>query len=89
MLVSCKKDREINSDFVIFYLNSEEDKVELFWKNDKNQPLKSILNLKNYINPKNRSLKFAMNGGMFMENNIPQGLYIENYKTLHPIDTLA
>lgn len=44
MLVSCKKDREINSDFVIFYLNSEEDKVELFWKNDKNQPLKSILN---------------------------------------------
>ena len=27
MLVSCKKDREINSDFVIFYLNSEEDKV--------------------------------------------------------------
>lgn len=30
-----------------------------------------------------------MNGGIFTENNIPQGLYIENYKTLHPIDTLA
>lgn len=88
-LVSCKKDRKINSDFVIFYLNPEKDKVELFWKNDKNQPLKSILNLKNYIDSKDKNLKFAMNGGMFMENNIPKGLYIENYKILHPIDTLA
>nr|WP_228420537.1 phosphodiester glycosidase family protein [Chryseobacterium arachidis] len=29
-----------------------------------------------------------MNGGMFIENNIPKGLYIENFKTLVPIDTL-
>jgi uncharacterized protein YigE (DUF2233 family) len=26
---------------------------------------------------------------MFVQNNIPKGLYIENFKTLNPIDTLA
>jgi uncharacterized protein YigE (DUF2233 family) len=89
MMISCKKDREINPDFVIYSVNPENEKVELFWKNEKNQPLKSILNLKTYIDSKNQDLKFAMNGGMFIENNIPKGLYIENYKTLIPIDTLS
>lgn len=85
-LVSCKK--EINPDFVIYSVDPEKEKVELFWKNEKDKPLKSIGNLKTYLNSQNKNLKFAMNGGMFAENNTPKGLYIENFKTLNPIDTL-
>lgn len=88
MIGSCTK-KKGNPDFVIYSVNPEKDKVELFWRNEKNQPLKSLRNLKNHIQSRNEDLKFAMNGGMFMENNIPKGLYIESYKTLHPIDTLS
>lgn len=86
---SCKKDRQINSDFVIYSADVKKDKIEFFWKNNQNQPFKSINNLKEYVTARNQKLKFAMNGGMFIENNIPKGLYIENFKTLHPIDTLS
>ncbi|PIF47406.1 uncharacterized protein YigE (DUF2233 family) [Chryseobacterium sp. 52] len=85
---SCKEDRQINPDFVIYSVDTQKEKIDFFWKNDQNQPFRSIQNLKKYINTRNQTLKFAMNGGMFIENNIPKGLYIENFKTLNPIDTL-
>lgn len=88
-LFSCDKKKQINPDFVIYSADMKKDKIEFFWKNNQHQTFKSIENLKNYINTKNQDLKFAMNGGMFVENNIPKGLYIENFKTLHPIDTLS
>lgn len=89
VLLSCEKEKQINPDFVIYSADIKKDKIELFWKNNQNQPFKNIKNLKDYITSKNQKLKFAMNGGMFMENNIPKGLYIETFKTLHAIDTLS
>jgi uncharacterized protein YigE (DUF2233 family) len=89
ILFSCEKGKQINPDFVIYSADMKKDKIEFFWKNNQNQPFKSIENLKKYVNTQNQDLKFAMNGGMFSENNIPKGLYIENFKTLHPIDTLS
>lgn len=88
-LFSCKKENPINSDFIIYQTNSKNDKVTLFWKNDKNEPLKNFKNLKELTDSKNENLKFAMNGGMFIKNNIPKGLYIENYQNLNAIDTLT
>ncbi|MFC7348784.1 phosphodiester glycosidase family protein [Chryseobacterium zhengzhouense] len=88
LFFSCKKEEQINPDFVIYYTKSE-DKVELFWKNDKNETLKTLKNLKEFVESKKQTLKFAMNGGMFIQNNIPKGLFIENYQTLNPIDTLS
>lgn len=87
--LSCKKDSKINPDFVVYPVDTKNEKIEFFWKDHRNQPLRNIENLKKYVNTKNQNLKFAMNGGMFIENNIPKGLYIENFKTLHPIDTLS
>lgn len=87
VIFSCEKTKQINPDFIIYSADMKKDKIEFFWKNNQHQPFKSIENLKNYINTKNQDLKFAMNGGMFVENNIPKGLYIENFKMLHPIDT--
>lgn len=89
LLFSCKNEKQMDPDFIIYRTNSKEDKVELFWKNNKNKPLKSLKNLKDFVVSKNLNLKFAMNGGMYIQNNIPKGLYIENYKILNPIDTLS
>ncbi|WP_027387936.1 phosphodiester glycosidase family protein [Chryseobacterium gregarium] len=89
VLFSCRRDRQISPDFVIYSADMKKDKIEFFWKNNQNQPFKNIKNLKDYITSQNQRLKFAMNGGMFIQNNIPKGLYIENFKTLHSIDTLS
>lgn len=61
--------------------------LHLFWKDNKDKPLKSIQNLKNFVESKQQTLLFAMNAGMYKSDFTPQGLYIENNKTLANIDT--
>lgn len=63
--------------------------IKFYWKDDKGQIFRSIQNLKSFIESKNQELQFAMNGGMYMKDNSPQGLYIENNVTLIPLDTLS
>lgn len=87
IILSCDKEKPIDIDFVIYSVNPKTENVAFFWKDSQNKPLRSIKNLKKFVDSKHLDLKFAMNGGMFVENNIPKGLYIENFKTLNPIDT--
>lgn len=63
--------------------------IKFYWKDDKQQIFGNIQNLKSFIESKNQELKFAMNGGMYMKDHSPQGLYIENNVTLMPLDTLS
>lgn len=61
--------------------------LAFFWKTEKGNIFKSIGALKQWLESSNRTLVFAMNGGMYKENNTPLGLYIENGKQLAPINT--
>jgi uncharacterized protein YigE (DUF2233 family) len=61
--------------------------LQLYWKNDKGEKLKSVQNLKTYVESKNLTLTFAMNAGMFNQDFSPQGLFIQNKKTLAVLDT--
>ena len=63
--------------------------IKFYWKDDKGEIFRSIQNLKQFIETKNQELKFAMNGGMYMKDNSPQGLFIQNNTTLTPLDTLS
>jgi len=63
--------------------------IKFYWKDDRGEIFRSIQNLKSFVETKNQDLKFAMNGGMYMKDNSPQGLYIENSETLAPLDTLS
>ena len=58
-----------------------------YWKDDNNKIIGSIHNLKTYVEQNNQELKFAMNGGMYKQDNSPQGLFIQSGKTLSPLDT--
>ncbi len=60
--------------------------LHLFWKDNNDKPLRSIQNLKNFVESKQQTLLFAMNAGMYKSDFTPQGLYIENNKTLANID---
>lgn len=63
--------------------------IQFYWKNDQDQPLRSIGNLRAYLAGKNRVLQFAMNGGMYMENRAPLGLFIQEGKTLRKLNTAS
>ncbi len=87
VIFSCNDKLESEKDYVIFEVNPKTEHIQFYWKDDSSQVIKSLNNLKKYVESKNETLKFAMNGGMFEVNNIPKGLYIENCKILNKIDT--
>ena len=79
-----------NQKSIVHYVvNPEKQNISLFYKDDKQKRFGSIFNLKSWIDKNNRTLLFAMNGGMYKKDGSPQGLYIENGKILSPIDTLT
>jgi len=68
---------------------AEPSSIKLYWKDDSGKILGSIQNLKQFVEGKNQKLRFAMNGGMYMKDSSPQGLFIQNFATLAPLDTLS
>ncbi len=85
--VSTALAQEQDPRFVSFV--ADPSTVKLYWKDDKGQILRSIQNLKTFVESKNQELIFAMNAGMYMRDNSPQGLFIGNGTTLASIDTLS
>ncbi len=73
--------------FDIYRVNLAEDDLCFYWQGEDGKPLKSIGALKRHINAIGDSLLFATNGGMYLKNRSPQGLYIENGVKLRPMDT--
>lgn len=88
LFISCKEKIQHDESFVIYQVNPKKQNLKLYWKNSKDEILKSISNLKKDRESRNEKLVFAMNGGMFEADNTPKGLYIENSRILKPLDTL-
>jgi uncharacterized protein YigE (DUF2233 family) len=68
----------IDDQILTYTVDTKTQDLQLYWKNDKGETLKSIQNLKNYVESKNLTLTFAMNGGMFNKDFSPQGLFIQS-----------
>ncbi len=75
-----------NNIFDVYIVDLKEDKVNLFWKDRKGQRYGNFNNLKMGLQEDRKELVFATNGGMFSPEMKPVGLYIENGKTINPID---
>lgn len=73
--------------FVTYMVDAKKQDIQLYWKDDKGANLKSIQNLKSWVEKNKKELVFAMNGGMYKEDNSPLGLYIENKNTLSSLNT--
>ncbi len=61
--------------------------ITLYNKDDSGHALGNIGKLKAYVEAKGKHLRFAMNGGMYMEDLSPLGLYVENGKQLRKLIT--
>ena len=79
---------DADDDTIISYtVDPAKQDIQLYWKNDQGEILKSIQNLKSFVESKNATLAFATNAGMYKEDNAPVGLFIQNGKTLMPLNT--
>ena len=83
--------KEKNDDnlFVTYKVDIKKSDLRLYWKDDENEIFKSIQNLKTWVESQKRTLVFAMNAGMYMQDNSPLGLYIENKKELSHLNTAS
>jgi uncharacterized protein YigE (DUF2233 family) len=61
--------------------------IRMYWKDDNGKMLGSLGNLKNYTAEKGEKLLYACNGGMYMQNRVPLGYYMQDGKTLQKINT--
>jgi uncharacterized protein YigE (DUF2233 family) len=75
-------------DKVLNYIvDTKSQDLKLYWKDDNGNIFKSIQNLKTFIEARQSKLLFAMNAGMYKQDNSPQGLFIQKQKTFSPLDT--
>src|SRR5689334_6995947 len=79
--------KENDELFVTYKVDVKKSDLRLYWKNDKNELFNSLGNLKTWVESNNKKLLFAMNGGMYMEDRSPLGLYIENTRQLRKLNT--
>ncbi|HAD33647.1 MAG TPA: hypothetical protein DCF44_03990 [Chitinophagaceae bacterium] len=87
-IIAFTTNRNLIDDQILAYtVDTKTQDLKIFWMNDMGEPFKSIQNLKNYVESKSLTLIFAMNGGMFKKDFSPQGLFIQNTKTLAVLDT--
>lgn len=87
-LIAFTTSRKSFDDKILSYtVDTKRHDLQLYWKNDNGETLKNFQNLNKYVERKNLTLLFAMNGGMFKKDFTPQGLFIQNKKTLAVIDT--
>ena len=86
--VDCQQITYRNQNFDIVKVDLRKTDVQFFWKNEKEQLIRSLGNLKKQTNADGKELLFAMNAGMYQRDRNPQGLYIENGKIIKPLDTL-
>jgi uncharacterized protein YigE (DUF2233 family) len=82
-----EKKQEKDPGFITFVTDPKT--IKFYWKDEQGQIIGSIYRLKVFVETRKQELKFAMNGGMYLKDYSPQGLYIENGVKLARLDTLS
>jgi uncharacterized protein YigE (DUF2233 family) len=63
------------------------DTIQIFWKDENGKLIGNFAKLSEFLAKEGYELDFAMNGGIFMENGTPLGLYIYEGRTLTPLNS--
>lgn len=68
-------------------VDTRREDIELYWRNpDNDQPFGGLEALKTWTASKGRALAFATNAGIYDREFKPLGLYVENGKTIVPLN---
>lgn len=81
------KSKNRDTDRIISHeVNLSKSNLQFFHENEKGENYKNAKQLKKELKTKGKDLVFAMNGGMYLQDGSPQGLYIENGKIVKQLD---
>jgi uncharacterized protein YigE (DUF2233 family) len=72
--------------FTVCAFDPRRDDIRLFLSGPDGKPYGSLAALAQALKARSETLAFAMNAGMFKDDQSPVGLYVENRKTLHDAD---
>ena len=84
---ACRSNETTDEIYTGITVNPNESNVRFYWRDGEGNTFKSIENVKKDVEKNNQKLLFAMNGGMYMEDRRPLGLFIQNGETLAPLNT--
>lgn len=75
-----------NNTFDVYQVH-QHHQIRMYWTDESGKRYANFQNLHNQLRTNGDSLLFAVNAGMYNKNRAPQGLYIENAKTIEPLNT--
>jgi uncharacterized protein YigE (DUF2233 family) len=73
--------------FTVCTFDPHHDDIRLFLSGPGDKPYGSLSALASALKQKGERLAFAMNAGMFGQDQLPVGLYVEDRRKLHEVDT--
>jgi uncharacterized protein YigE (DUF2233 family) len=85
--ISIQSSQKNISNFLSYEVDLSTQQLDFYWKDKNEKNYGSLQNLKNSLQQEEKELVFAMNGGMYLKDQSPQGLYIEDGIIKSPIDT--
>jgi uncharacterized protein YigE (DUF2233 family) len=77
----------LNKELKIISYSVDSEDITFFHKSPKGDIFGNFASLKRYLKSKGKNLLFATNGGMYLKDLTPQGLYIENGKIIKKVNT--
>jgi uncharacterized protein YigE (DUF2233 family) len=81
-----KKETAGEDKFITYIADPQKQNIQFYYKDSSWQHFKSILNLKTWLEKNHQTLVFAMNAGMYKEDNSPLGLFIQHTKRMAPLN---
>jgi len=86
---TCRDLEEDGAPYTLCDVDARADSIRLFLKDEQGVVYGGFSALGAALERKGETLAFAMNGGMYDDNRLPIGLYVENGETLHAANTRA
>jgi uncharacterized protein YigE (DUF2233 family) len=83
----CRSESFSGTAYVVCSFDLTQEDLRMFWRGADGKPYRTFAALAADLNAKGKSLRFAMNGGMYRDDFRPVGLYIENGRELTPPNT--
>ena len=84
---SCRSESFKGASYIVCSFNPTKDDLRIYWRDDDGKPYRTFAALAAGLKGQGKSLKFAMNGGMYQADLRPVGLYIENGRELTRANT--
>jgi uncharacterized protein YigE (DUF2233 family) len=78
----------VEDRIVSYVVDPSQQTLQFFWKDPSGKNYANAKKLQAALQAENKALLFAVNGGMYLKDRSPQGLYIEKGKTLKKLNTV-